>query len=214
MRILVIDRDARYRQGMRTLLQQPCRREWVEVLEASNYDEAMALVAAHGDLTLVLIESRLAGASLFSALGELRERRPGLPVVVMAAEASPAVVQELFDCGARGLLPKSSAPQVIVAALRLVLSGGRYVPAEVMASAPTQARVCDDPHIVLGALGVTPRQSEVLALLVAGKSNKAISRELNLAEGTVKNYVAALLKTLGVGTRVQAVIAAGRLGLK
>ncbi len=72
------------------------------------------------------------------------------------------------------------------------------------------------PDAVLAAdrLGITPRQSDVLTLLLAGKSNKVISRELNLAEGTVKNHVGAVLKALNVDTRVQAVIAAARLGLK
>jgi DNA-binding NarL/FixJ family response regulator len=110
---------------------------------------------------------------------------------------------------------------VIVQALRLVLSGGTYIPREIMAERPAPAPVAPEAHSasaesdqVAGSLGITPRQSDVLALLLAGKSNKVICRELSLAEGTVKIHVAAVLKALNVNSRVQAVIAAARLGIK
>jgi DNA-binding NarL/FixJ family response regulator len=134
----------------------------------------------------------------------------------MTGEEEPGLVRAAFEHGALGFIPKSSAPAVILNALRLVLAGGTYVPSQIMAGSPTAAspppQRLDDA--ATENLGITPRQADVLALLLAGKSNKLISRELNLAEGTVKNHVAAVLKALGVDTRVQAVIAASRLGLK
>jgi DNA-binding NarL/FixJ family response regulator len=157
----------------------------------------------------------------FAALADIEERRPDLPIVIMTGDEEPELVREAFEHGALGFIPKSSPPPVILAALRLVLSGGTYVPPQIMAGA-TLSRARDPPAVKTYAadptlrdtLGITPRQSDVLTLLLAGKSNKVISRELNLAEGTVKNHVAAVLKALNVDTRVQAVIAAARLGLK
>jgi DNA-binding NarL/FixJ family response regulator len=128
-------------------------------------------------------------------------------VIVVSGADDPALVRQAVDHGALGFIPKSSTSAVIVNAIRLVLSGGTYLPREIMATPAPVTNAAPVPRAMEG-LGLTPRQADVLALLLAGKSNKLISRELNLAEGTVKNHVAAVLKALGVETRVQAVIAA------
>lgn len=219
LKVLVVDDHALIRQGIRPILAQlAAGGEEVVVLEASGYADALARIAATPDLDLVLLDLRMPDVSGFAALADIEERHPDVPVVIMTGEDDPALVREAFDHGALGFIPKSSPPPVILAALRLVLSGGTYVPPHVMgaSNAPRAATVAPlpDPAIAAGRLGITPRQSDVLALLLAGKSNKVISRELNLAEGTVKNHVAAVLKALNVDTRVQAVIAAARLGLK
>ena len=221
LKVLVVDDHALIRQGMRSVLAQLGDGEAVEVIEAAGYSEALDRIAANPDLDLVLLDLRMPDVSGFAALSDIEDRHPDVPIVVMTGEDDPELVREAFEHGALGFIPKSSPPPVILAALRLVLSGGTYVPPEIMATraatrtAPAHAPI-HDPEAVLAAdrLGITPRQSDVLTLLLAGKSNKVISRELNLAEGTVKNHVGAVLKALNVDTRVQAVIAAARLGLK
>ena len=218
LKIMVVDDHALIRQGLRPILAQLAEpgREAVEVVEAASYLEALDRIAACPDLDLVLLDLRMPDVSGFAALADIEERRPDLPVVIMTGEEDPALVRAAFEHGALGFIPKSSPPPVILAALRLVLSGGTYVPPQIMApaqSAPPTKTYAADPALVV-SLGLTPRQSDVLALLLAGKSNKVISRELGLAEGTVKNHVAAVLRALNVDTRVQAVIAAARLGLK
>jgi DNA-binding NarL/FixJ family response regulator len=213
LKILVVDDHALIRQGLRHVLGQ-LDEGGVEVIEAGGYGEALERIASHPDLDLVLLDLRMPDVAGFAALADIEDRHPDMPVVVMTGEEDPALVREAFEHGALGFIPKSSPPAVVLAALRLVLSGGTYVPPQIMASpprAPAPAPVAAD---AAGRLGITPRQSDVLTLLLAGKSNKVISRELNLAEGTVKNHVAAVLKALDVDTRVQAVIAAARLGLK
>jgi DNA-binding NarL/FixJ family response regulator len=214
--VLVVDDHALIRQGMRPILAQLAEGGTAVVYEASGYSEALDSIAAHPNLDLVLLDLRMPDVSGFAALADIAERRPDLPVVVMTGEEEPGLVRAAFEHGALGFIPKSSAPAVILNALRLVLAGGTYVPSQIMAGSPAAAspppQRLDDA--ATENLGITPRQADVLALLLAGKSNKLISRELNLAEGTVKNHVAAVLKALGVDTRVQAVIAASRLGLK
>ena len=219
LKVLVVDDHALIRQGLRPILAQlASAQEAVEVLEASGYAEALDRIAANPDLDLLMLDLRMPDTSGFAALADIEERHPDLPVVIMTGEEDPALVREAFEHGALGFIPKSSPPAVILAALRLVLSGGTYVPPHIMAASASVPRPAPaplpDPAIAAGQLGITPRQSDVLALLLAGKSNKVISRELKLAEGTVKNHVAAVLKALNVDTRVQAVIAAARLGLK
>jgi DNA-binding NarL/FixJ family response regulator len=106
-------------------------------------------------------------------------------------------------------------------ALRLVLSGGVYLPPIALTTRddplPVAPRVADDAagaHTTARELGLTARQAQVLALILQGKPNKVICRELGLAEGTVKIHVAAILRALNVSTRTQAVIEASRLGLQ
>jgi DNA-binding NarL/FixJ family response regulator len=223
MKVLVVDDHALIRQGLRTVLAQLGQPgESVEVIEAAGYAEALERIAATPELDLVLLDLRMPGVSGFVALADIEDRYPDLPVVIMTGDEEPELVREAFDHGALGFIPKSSPPPVILAALRLVLSGGTYVPPQIMAASraasarpapPAVTTYAADPALAL-SLGLTPRQNDVLTLLLAGKSNKVISRDLNLAEGTVKNHVAAVLKALNVDTRVQAVIAAARLGIK
>ena len=156
----------------------------------------------------------------FEALRQVREEFPGIPVVVVSAYDQPELVTRAIDAGAMGFIPKTSSTQILLNALRLVLSGGVYLPAELLrrhdsippigpqlAANPAQLR---DPR----EIGLTGRQAQVLTLLVQGKPNKIICRELNLAEGTVKIHVTAILKALGVTNRTQAVIAVSKLGFK
>jgi len=223
MKVLVVDDHALVRQGLRPILALLGEgSEAVEVLEAAGYLEALERIAATPDLDLVLLDLRMPDVSGFAALADIEDRRPDLPIVIMTGDEEAELVREAFDHGALGFIPKSSPPPVILAALRLVLSGGTYVPPQIMGGAPPSRAATAPPAVKTYAadpalrdtLGITPRQSDVLTLLLAGKSNKVISRELHLAEGTVKNHVAAVLKALNVDTRVQAVIAAARLGLK
>ena len=218
MRVLVVDDHAIIRQGRRAVLAQLGQPgDPVEVLEAAGYGEALACIAATPDIDLVLLDLRMPDVTGFAALADIEDRHPDVPVVLMTGEEDPALMREAFEHGALGFIPKSSAPPVILAALRLVLSGGTYVPPQAMGSLRPQAPPPKSEPMnaaLVDRLGLTPRQTDVLTLLLAGKSNKVISRELNLAEGTVKNHVAAVLKALDVDTRVQAVIAAARLGLK
>jgi DNA-binding NarL/FixJ family response regulator len=131
-----------------------------------------------------------------------------------------ANVVRALDLGALGFIPKTARREVMISALNLVFSGGIYIPPEILVrqdpSAPGQAGparpVADRPGMSPADLGLTERQIEVLALMMQGKSNKAICRMLDLAEPTVKNHVTAILKALNVTNRTEAVIAVGALG--
>jgi DNA-binding NarL/FixJ family response regulator len=215
VKILVVDDHHLIREGLRPLLEAVAHGEAVQVLEADSLARALQAADDHPDLDLALVDLRMPDVVDFEAVSRLRERQPALPVVVMSGDNEPGVVKAALEHGALGFIPKSSSSKVILGALRLVLAGGTYIPREAieggsMAPAPLPATAPGSN----GGLDVTPRQMEVLRLMLAGKSNKAIGRELALAEGTVKNHVAAVLKALQVTTRTQAVIAAAKRGVK
>jgi DNA-binding NarL/FixJ family response regulator len=210
MEVLIVDDHALVRDALRRVLEQLGRE--VTVFEAGDCGRAFALIEAQPELELVLLDLNLPGMHGLAALGELRTRYPAVSVVVISAAEDRASVTQALDHGAMGYIPKSSSNEVLASALRLVLSGGIYIPPAILGAA--------EPVLQPGGaklrpsdLGLTERQSQVLTLLMQGKSNKLICRELDLAESTVKNHVTHVLKTLSVTSRTQAVIAAARIGL-
>jgi DNA-binding NarL/FixJ family response regulator len=217
MKILVVDDHVLIRQAMHGVLKK-LRRDAV-VLEASNSEMAMKIIAEHPDMGLILLDLTLPDRDGFSVLAEMRERHPTVAVVVLSAVQDSTNVMKALDLGALGYIPKSAQSDVMLNALRLVISGGIYIPPEILShqtlpesakSASAEIPSQDTP----GYLGLTERQLDVLALMMQGNSNKTICRILHLAEPTVKNHVTAILKTLNVSNRTEAVVAANNLGWK
>ena len=206
MKILVADDHALIREAFRHLLAELV--PGVTVLAAGDCETTRRLVTEHPDLDLVLLDLRLPGPGGLATLDTLRHENPALPVVVVSALEDPGTVRTVLAHGAMGFIPKSSSNDVMMNALRLVLSGGRYLPPEILTSDGTST-----PPTSLDEVHLTDRQREVLALMIQGKSNKLICRELGLAEATVKIHVTAILRALKVTSRAQAIVAVNQLGL-
>jgi DNA-binding NarL/FixJ family response regulator len=232
LKILVVDDHPLILEALRHTLTQLDQQ--VALFDARTAPDGRALVEAHPDADLLLLDLGLPGADGFALLDEIRAAHPGVPVVVLSGSDRREDVMRAIDAGAMGFIPKTSPSQVMLSALRLVLSGGVYVPALAIGAGgadggrqPVQQQQQAQSHTTAarpGAepprarptardIGLTDRQAQVLALLLQGKPNKLICRELDLAEGTVKIHVAAILRALGVNTRTQAVIEVSRLGL-
>lgn len=216
MNILVVDDHPLLREAVREVLKQLDAS--IEVLEAADCATALAAVERQPELDLILLDIQMPGRSGLDALSDFREKYPAVPVVVLSGSELPGDVMRALDGGAMGFIPKSQPSRVMINALRLVLSGGVYLPPEILNQStfpPGMSRLAapaEKPR-TSEDIGLTGRQSEVLALLVQGKPNKLICRELGLAEGTVKIHISAILKALGVSNRTQAVIAVGQLGV-
>lgn len=216
MKILVVDDHPLIREALKQVL--GTLDSGIQVLEAASADDALAITELNPNLGLILLDLGLPGKDGMEALPLLRERSPHVPVVVFSATDSPDVVRRAIDSGAMGFIPKTSSNSLLINALRFVLAGGVYLPVEVLrqpsgSTVPLPAAAAGEAYSSRD-LGLTERQAQVLALLVQGMSNKMLCRELGLAEGTVKVHVAAVLKTLGVANRTQAVLAVSRLGIK
>ena len=216
MTILLVDAHFLIRESLRDCLKQ--LKSEATILEAANGQQAMQLVSEHADIRLVLLELNLPDRDGFSLLGELRERHPTISVVVLSARQDRDSVARALDLGAIGFIPKSGLREVMLSALDLVLAGGVYIPPEILLrdQRPLASLACiaATRPVRPADLGLTDRQADVLELMMKGKSNKAISRTLNLALPTVKNHVTAILKAIKVTNRTEAVIAIGGLGLE
>jgi DNA-binding NarL/FixJ family response regulator len=226
MKFLVVDDHALIREAMRGVLKELCGE--AVVLEAASATQATGLMGQHPDLALILLDNKLPDGSGVELLRELREAYPAISVVMLSAFSDRETVVEALDNGALGFIPKTESREVLLGALRLILAGGTYIPPGVLArgaagaasGGPTGASAgatAEKPatagkRLSPGDLGLTERQVDVLALMMQGKSNKLICRELDLAEPTVKNHVSAILKALAVTNRTEAVLAVAALG--
>lgn len=212
MKFLVIDDHVLIREALRGVLKE-LRRD-AAVLEAANCGEAERLVEEHADLEVILLDLTLPDGDGLRMLARLRERRPDISIVVFSASNDRDNVVRALELGAVGFIPKSAQRAVMVRALELVLSGGIYIPPEILvhdalplANSAAKQVAGDRLRVSSADCGLTERQVEVLALMMQGKSNKAICRVLELAESTVKNHVAAILKALKVKNRTEAAMA-------
>ncbi len=210
MKLLVVDDHSLIREAVRHVVQALA--ESVTVLTAADCDEGFAIAERESELELLLLDFNLRGLSGVPAIKAWRQRHPALPVVVLSSAEDRDTVLAAMAAGAAGFIPKASSNEVMVSALRLVLAGGRYLPADVLArgdGAPARATEAASVE----SLGLSPRQLEVLQLIARGMPNKIICDELGLAERTVKAHVTEVLRALGVSSRTQAALAAARLGL-
>jgi DNA-binding NarL/FixJ family response regulator len=213
MKILVVDDHVLIREALRGVLKE--LKGDVAIVEAANSRQAMQRIEENSDLELILLDLNLPDRSGFDVLAELRERYPAISVVMLSASNDRDDIATALDLGALGFIPKSAQREVMLSAFKLIFSGGIYVPPEILGR-PQPARTAQPRSgrpPSAAELGLTERQMDVLALMMQGKSNKAICRALDLAEPTVKNHVTAILKALKVTNRTEAVIAAGTLGL-
>lgn len=213
MKVLVIDDHVLIREALRGVLKE--LKDDATIVEASDCGQAIRQIAEHPDLALILLDLNLPDRNGFAALAELRQRHPAISIVVLSGFHDRANVVRALDLGAMGFIPKTSPREVMVNALRLVFAGGIYIPPEILIRGEAEAGPAQVPARRAASpseLGLTERQMEVLALMMQGKSNKAICRVLDLAEPTVKNHVTAILKALEVTNRTEAVIAVSALG--
>lgn len=203
MKILVVDDHALIREGLRQVLRG--LEDDVEVQEAGSCERAFELAQQEPDLDLVLLDYHLPDMNGLEALDIFARQHPALPIIVISGSVNPRIMQQVMSKGAAAFLTKSGMSDELLSVTRLVLAGGVHVP-----SMP--ALVSEDMPDEAASPLLTPRQEEVLQLLLDGYSNKEIGRMLFLSEETVKNHVSSILRCFGVTTRTQAVLAANRHG--
>ena len=184
------------------------------LLEADSLAQAMREAQRHeASLDLLLLDLGLPDAAGLDGLARLREALPSLPVAILSAEQDRRTVLEAIELGAVGYIPKSTPRDDLLAALDRILEGHLYLPPQVMRRPPPTRH--DSPPAPLDdrLTRLTKKQLEVLEALGHGASNKGIARKLGIAETTVKTHVSAILRRLGVTSRIQAVLLAGELDL-
>lgn len=200
MRAVVVSDESTLHQSLSAALREAFG--GIEIAVARTLDAALAEVTRAGRTDLLILDIGLDGAQGIDALVRLREKLPRCRTLATSNVHDRALILAALRAGAVGFLPRSSSLNVMVAALRLVGAGGKYLPPELLSEPGHPIRV-----------PVTARQRDVLRLLLKGYSNQRIAIELSISESTVKQHAHAVFDALGVSTRAQLIAAAARGGI-
>lgn len=200
--VLLVDDHAVVREGYRRLLEESGRIRVVG--EAANAADAYQRFCAL-EPDVVVMDLALPGVSGIESLRRMLARRPAARVLIFSMYEDAIFVRRALDAGAAGYLTKSSAPQVLVAAVDAVAAGRRFLSEDVARTLQAATRAA---HGELSA-----REFEVLKLLVQGYPIADIARQLGLTQKTVANHQSTIKQKLGATTSAQLIHIAVRLGL-
>jgi DNA-binding NarL/FixJ family response regulator len=211
---LIADDDEFFRMALVTILRS--RLGFTDVVETASLDEALDQLANIQDISVALFDLAMPGMESAASLAAVREGFPDIRVAVVSGSTRRQDILMALEAGVHGYVPKGLGAAELSQALRMVLDGSIYVPpslADVPRSPGESSRAPErgGPKPDEANLSLTPRQRDVLLLIVEGRSNKEIARSLNLGEGTVKIHLAALFRNLGVSTRAGVAATGARL---
>ncbi len=207
--VLLVDDHVVFRQSLALLLRQ--RHAHWSFLEAGSLHNALKILANSTRIDLLLLDLTLKDSRGQITLERLRAAHPGVPMLVLSGDESAEQVAAARDRGAAGYVFKTEDVQALQFAVECALRGVPSFPGGPAASADEPGDVdLSGSEPVPG--GFSGRQADVIRLLLDGKSNKLICRELALSESTVKTHLQAIFRKLDVNSRTQAVVAAARLG--
>lgn len=210
MKILIVDDHALFRDGLSLQLKEIVPD--VRVLNAATFDQSLQILDEYPDIDIVIVDLDMPDMDWEEAIMKIKEKLPKGNFVVISASEDMRDIKKSFSLGVKGYIPKRLEPKTMYNALKLVLDGGIYIPTAVL-------KYNDSEHTNAGLKGtkgektLTNRQSQVLALIAEGKSNKQIAYEMGVSEATVKLHINALLRCLHVNNRTQAVVTAQKMGL-
>jgi DNA-binding NarL/FixJ family response regulator len=206
IRLMLVDDHAIVREGLRALLDDD--ENFAIVGEAANGDEACKAVGRIQP-DIVLMDLKMPGMTASDAIRVIRAAHPHVKVVALTSYADDSQVRDIVAAGAQGYILKDVTKSDFISALRTVASGQTWLHPQAQRSLVDQLRHRQpDPFALL-----TQRERSVLSLIARGRSNRQISEELNLTEGTVKGYVSTVLAKLKLEDRTQAALFAVQHGL-
>ena len=216
MKILIADDHELFLKGLELILSDLDKK--VDLVLAHNYTEIFDILEHQKNFDLIVTDLAMPGANWLDAIQRIHNKLPETPIIILSAVFDKEIVQKTIEIGAAGYIPKTSSNAVIMSAVRLVLSGGAYIPPELLNnSLKSQFSAIEQlsPEFENkdDKVALTPRQIDVLKLIAKGCSNKIIAHKLGLSEGTVKLHVTAILKILNVYNRTGAVVEATKRGL-
>ena len=197
MQILIADDHALVRDGLQMLLQQLAADKTFSFYEASDYQSLHEQIQSHPELDFAVIDLQMPGAQRGMSLEAVSRNFPNLPLLVVSALSSPDVVQKVLALPTvYAFVPKGASHTCVLEAVRACLERRKA------------GEISDLPALELlhgsNEQTLAPRLISVHALLRVGKSNKEIAYELDLSEGTVKNYMSEIFRRLKVVNRTQA----------
>jgi DNA-binding NarL/FixJ family response regulator len=183
-----------------------------QVRSAESVHGLYSLIEQYPDADLLLLDLHMPGARGYSALAHIRGQYPGLPIIVVSGHEEAQVARRALAHGAAAYIPKSTAGEDIVHAIRAVLDGDVWLPPQLVGG--NAELKPDEADIAARVAALTPQQFRVLTMIAEGLLNKQIAWELGVSEATVKAHMTAIMRKLGVNNRTQVALAASQLAVE
>lgn len=211
--VLIADDHPLFRDALKLAVAQAV--PGAQIIEADSVHSLFAALETHPDPELLLLDLNMPGAQGFNALVQARAHFPAVPIVVISAREDRHIMHRALGHGAAAFVPKSASIELLVGALRAVLSGDTWLPPSAAQDSPAASLALEqsEAEATSRLAALTPQQFRVLSMLSAGLLNKQIAAELGVSEATVKAHVSAVMQKLGVSNRTQAVLLAQKLAL-
>jgi hypothetical protein len=207
MKILVIDDHELVREGLQQVLRG--LDQDIDIVQADNAQESLALLVSHRDLDLILLDYHLPDMTGLEMLQQLGRRAPEVPVLMISGKANAHLMRQVLHAGAAGFISKSSSSRALLKAIKVVLDGDIYTPEDLRDLAG---------QIVDGSMPKRPSlsrtQERVFRCMIDGLSNRDIALKLEVGEETIKSHVTSILRHFDVQNRTQAVLAGVNYGFR
>ena len=201
-KIVIADDHALVRGGLELVVKMAVPN--AEIFQANNFDETINVLQSNFSIDLVMLDLMMPGM-LSDSIKNITQQFPDVPIVIVSVKEDFDSIHKSISLGASGFIPKTSAPEVTISAIQLVLSGGVYIPPHVLKPQTQTAENNQHSNNFDTFNALSKRQKQVLDLITLGRSNQAIADELDLTIPTIKMHVSAILKKLNVKNRTEAV---------
>lgn len=216
MKVLLVDDHPLVQDAIKLILDR--HYDGVIINNAYDYAQAINIVNSESDFDLVMFDLGLPDLHGFDGLRRIVRVLDTTPLIVLSASEDAVDVQAALSAGAKGYISKSASNEVIAGAIKVVLAGEKYVPFSVLDSGNNnvgQYHKSMEEHKSesIGEINLSNRQTEVLRLVIKGKTNKEIGRHLSISATTARAHISAIFKELNVTNRTQACYVAAQIGL-
>ena len=209
MKVLIADEQSLFRDGLTLRLKEINQN--IDILQSSSLTEMLQILSSEPNTDILILDIDLAGFSAEETIKNIQNISPSAKIIAISSSEDVHNIKNILSLGAKGYIPKRSDSNILSGALKLILDGGTYIP-PVMLKTDSISK-STSPTLPPLKKNLTNRQSQVLDLIAQGKSNKQIAYDMGVSEATVKLHINALLRSLKVNNRTQAVITAQKMGL-
>ncbi len=208
MKVLITDEQSLFRDGLSLRLKEI--NDNITILQSSTLAEMQKILSHETDTDVVILDIDLAGINATETITKIKTIAPNIKIITTSTSEDTRNIKKVLSLGVKGYIPKRSDSNILSGALKLILDGGTYIPPAMLNHGIDYSSFNSQSSL---KKNLTNRQSQVLDLIAQGKSNKQIAYDMGVSEATVKLHINALLRSLKVNNRTQAVITAQKMGL-
>ncbi|MBQ2884172.1 MAG: response regulator transcription factor [Alphaproteobacteria bacterium] len=208
MKVLITDEQSLFRDGL-TLRLKEINPNAI-ILQSSDLVEMQKILSKELDINILIIDIDLAELNITDVINKIKNLSPNTKIIAISSSEDSRTIKKILSYGVKGYIPKKCDSNILSGALKLILDGGTYIPPILLDNGLDYN---SSNRSLSLKKNLTNRQSQVLDLIAQGKSNKQIAYDMGVSEATVKLHINALLRSLKVNNRTQAVITAQKMGL-